>query len=105
MRVGEAMDAPTHARVRAVYSALEQAAVPGLLGLVPAYTGIAVYYDPLAFAGATLFAAAAAALHDTLRDLEDENTATRSPDLSKKCLCITVAPMAPTSMKSRSTLA
>lgn len=47
IQLGEAIDAPTHARVRALTLALERAALPGVVELVPAFTSLAVHYDPV----------------------------------------------------------
>lgn len=44
--LGEVMDAGTHARIRAVVAALEQAALPGVRDIVPAFTSVAVHYAP-----------------------------------------------------------
>lgn len=50
IELGHAIDAPTHARVRAAFDALCAAAIPGVRDIVPAYTAVAVHYDPVAFA-------------------------------------------------------
>lgn len=47
--LGHAIDADTHARVRSAFDALSSAAIPGVSDIVPAYTGVAVHYDPRAF--------------------------------------------------------
>ncbi|HSJ31710.1 MAG TPA: 5-oxoprolinase subunit PxpB [Longimicrobiales bacterium] len=47
IELGHAIDAATHARVRAAFDALTAAAIPGVTDIVPAYTGIAVHYDPV----------------------------------------------------------
>lgn len=49
IELGYAIDEATHARVRAAFDALCAAAIPGLVDIVPAYTGVAVHYDPLQF--------------------------------------------------------
>lgn len=51
VELGDGIDAATHALVRAAFDALSAAGLPGVRDVVPAYTGIAVHYDPLAFAG------------------------------------------------------
>ncbi|MGH7447640.1 MAG: 5-oxoprolinase subunit PxpB, partial [Longimicrobiales bacterium] len=50
IELGNAIDAATHARVRTAFEALAAAALPGVLDIVPAYTGLAVHYEPLTFA-------------------------------------------------------
>jgi inhibitor of KinA len=50
IELGHTIDAATHARVRAAFDALSAAAIPGVIDIVPAYTGVAVHYAPLAFA-------------------------------------------------------
>jgi inhibitor of KinA len=72
VRVGDALDAATHARVRAVCAALDREPIAGLVELVPAYTAVAVHYDPDAFADAAggPFAGVAAALAERLAHLE-----------------------------------
>ncbi|MCI0571889.1 MAG: 5-oxoprolinase subunit PxpB [Myxococcaceae bacterium] len=45
IRLGEGIDAATHAHVRAVLAALERAPLPGVIEVVPAFTSVAVYYD------------------------------------------------------------
>jgi KipI family sensor histidine kinase inhibitor len=52
VQLGERIDEETHARVQSALSALEQAALPGVRELVPAYTTIVVHYDPFAVAAA-----------------------------------------------------
>lgn len=48
LTVGEGIDEPTLARVQAACRALETAALPGVTELVPAYTTVTVFYDPVA---------------------------------------------------------
>ena len=50
IELGHAIDAATHARVRAAFDALSAAAIPGVTDIVPAYTGLAVHYDPVPIA-------------------------------------------------------
>jgi inhibitor of KinA len=52
LTVGESIDERTLARVQAACRALEKAALPGVTELVPAYTTVTVFYDPVAVVGA-----------------------------------------------------
>lgn len=52
IRLGDAIDARTHARVRAVMAALERAPLPGVVSLVPAFASVAVHYAPAQVGGA-----------------------------------------------------
>jgi inhibitor of KinA len=72
IRVGDAIDEATHARVRAVCAALERAPVRGLIELVPSYAAVAVYYDPAALGDAAEgpYARITDALAERLRGLE-----------------------------------
>jgi len=47
IELGNAIAPEISARVRALYIAIEELAVPGVLELVPTYRAILVYYDPL----------------------------------------------------------
>ncbi|MFI5336965.1 MAG: 5-oxoprolinase subunit PxpB [Opitutales bacterium] len=47
LELGERMDEPTHHRVQAALAVLDQAPLPGVTELVPAYTTITVFYDPV----------------------------------------------------------
>ena len=47
VELGSSIDRDTHERVRAAFDALTAAAIPGVHDVVPAYTGLAVHYDPL----------------------------------------------------------
>jgi inhibitor of KinA len=46
IQVGSSIDEATHRRVRAVQSRLSQCVIAGVVELVPAYTSLAVHYDP-----------------------------------------------------------
>ena len=46
IELGNAISRDISARVRALYMAIEEQAVPGVLELVPTYRAILVYYDP-----------------------------------------------------------
>lgn len=50
IELGHTIDEDTHARVRSAFAALSSAGISGVIDIVPAYTGVAVHYDPLAFA-------------------------------------------------------
>ena len=50
IQLGHAIDEDTHARVRSAFDALSSAAISGVTDIVPAYTGVAVHYDPRTFA-------------------------------------------------------
>ena len=52
LEIGEVPDAATHERVQAACAALEVAALPGVVELVPAYTTVTLHYDPVAVAAA-----------------------------------------------------
>ena len=51
VHVGSTIDEGTHRRVRAVYSRLAAGTLPGVIDLVPAFTTVAVHYDPARVAG------------------------------------------------------
>ena len=48
LEVGSVIDEPTHRRVQAAWRALAAAPLPAVRELVPAYTTVTVFYDPLA---------------------------------------------------------
>ena len=52
IRVGDAIDVATSARVHAAASALHAAGLPGVVDIVPAYATLAVHFDPLAWVDA-----------------------------------------------------
>ena len=47
LEVGEQIDEPTHHRVQAALAALEASPLPGVTELVPAYTTVTLFYDPV----------------------------------------------------------
>lgn len=47
VEVGDRMEESMHRQARGVWRALEAAALPGVRDLVPAYTTVTVFYDPL----------------------------------------------------------
>ena len=47
LEVGDAINEPTHRRVQEAWRALAAAPLPGVTELVPAYTTVTVFYDPL----------------------------------------------------------
>lgn len=47
LELGEAIDESTHRRVQTAWQALAGAPLPGVNELVPAYTTVAVFYDPM----------------------------------------------------------
>lgn len=47
LEVGRQIDEPTRLGVQAVMTALEKANIPGVIELVPAYTTVTLFYDPL----------------------------------------------------------
>jgi inhibitor of KinA len=47
LEIGETIDEPTHKRVQTAWQALAAAPLPGVSELVPAYTTVTVFYDPL----------------------------------------------------------
>ena len=47
IEVGEQVDEATHARVQATWRWLEQQALPGVTEIVPAYTTVTLFYDPI----------------------------------------------------------
>ena len=47
LEIGEAIDESTHKRVQSAWQALAAAPLPGVSELVPAYTTVTVFYDPL----------------------------------------------------------
>jgi inhibitor of KinA len=48
LEVGDVIDEPTHRRVQEAWRALAAAPLPGVTELVPAYTTVTLFYDPLA---------------------------------------------------------
>lgn len=52
IELGHTIDPATHERVRSAFAALSAARIAGVIDVVPAYTGVAVHYDPVAFARA-----------------------------------------------------
>lgn len=52
IEVGEQVDEATHARVQATWRWLEQQALPGVTEIVPAYTTVTLFYDPLGLGAA-----------------------------------------------------
>lgn len=67
--LGSTIDDATHERVRAAYDALVAARIEGVHDIVPAYSGVAIHYDPLAFRGGDLlpFDAASQTVLDVIR--------------------------------------
>lgn len=47
LEVGDVIDEPTHRRVQEAWRALAAAPLPGVVELVPAYTTVTLFYDPL----------------------------------------------------------
>lgn len=47
LEVGDVIDEPTHRRVQEAWRVLAAAPLPGVIELVPAYTTVALFYDPL----------------------------------------------------------
>ncbi|MDI1335547.1 MAG: 5-oxoprolinase subunit PxpB [Lacunisphaera sp.] len=47
LEVGDVIDEPTHRRVQEAWRALAAAPLPGVTELVPAYTTVTLFYDPL----------------------------------------------------------
>ena len=45
--LGSSIDEVTHRRVRALAARIEQARIPGLVELVPAFASVALHYDPV----------------------------------------------------------
>jgi inhibitor of KinA len=78
IQLGTSIDEATHRRVRAVCARLADAAVPGIVELVPAFTSVAVHYDPRRVAAlpgdqaAGPHARLEGAIRDALVDLGDE---------------------------------
>jgi inhibitor of KinA len=77
IQLGDTIDAATHARVRAAFAALSAARLPGVTDIVPAYTGVAVHYEPLSYADssqlgdrATPYDVASRTMLDALAGLE-----------------------------------
>jgi len=48
LEVGDVIDEPTHQRVQEAWRALAAAPLPGVTELVPAYTTVTLFYDPVA---------------------------------------------------------
>lgn len=46
LEVGDVIDEPTHKRVQEAWRALAGAPLPGVTEIVPAYTSVALFYDP-----------------------------------------------------------
>ncbi|MBR9990868.1 MAG: 5-oxoprolinase subunit PxpB [Gemmatimonadetes bacterium] len=64
---GHTIDYATHARVRAAFEALSAAALPGVTDITPAYTGVAVHYDPRSIQSPDEGASADAIPYDVMR--------------------------------------
>lgn len=47
LEVGDVIDEPTHRRVQEAWRVLAAAPLPGVIELVPAYTTVTLFYDPL----------------------------------------------------------
>ena len=47
LEVGDVIDEPTHRRVQEAWRALAAAPLPGVIELVPAYTTVTMFYDPV----------------------------------------------------------
>ena len=47
LELGEVIDEPTHGRVQTAWQALAAAPLPGVTELVPAYTTVTLFYEPL----------------------------------------------------------
>ena len=83
IQLGTTIDDATHRRVRAVAARLASRRVPGLIELVPAFTSVAVHYDPARVpnehaGGATRspYVRFASAIEAALAELGDEPLAT-----------------------------
>jgi inhibitor of KinA len=78
IRLGTTIDAATHRRVRAVCARLDAHPVPGTIELVPAFTSVAVHYDPACVqedpltSGEPPYARFAASVAAQLADVGDE---------------------------------
>ena len=72
IRLGDSIDEATHRRVAAVSAHLDAHPFPGMIEYVPAFTTVAVHYDPLRLSGAgSAFRKAAALVSELLADLTD----------------------------------
>ena len=47
VEIGDTIDKSTHRRVQTAWRSLAAAPLPGVIELVPAYTSVTVFYDPL----------------------------------------------------------
>lgn len=78
IQLGTMMDEATHRRVRAVYARLSARPVPGAIELVPAFTSVAVHFDPALVpddsrgVGRSPYERFAAALETGLLDVSDQ---------------------------------
>lgn len=70
LRVGEQIDDAVQSRVRALCAHLEQQLPAGVIELVPAFTTVAVHYDPRQ----VRFAELAAVLHERANSVDEEVT-------------------------------
>jgi inhibitor of KinA len=70
--LGNSIDEATHRRVRAVVARLDRDRPPGVVALVPAFTSVAVHYDPEIVGGDAPFDRIAAQLGDLLAHVGDE---------------------------------
>lgn len=79
IHVGSTIDEATHRRVRAIASRLRALAPPGVIDIVPAFTSVAVHYDPLVVPGASgpdahgAYERFAASVHAVLHGLGEEH--------------------------------
>lgn len=80
IRLGERIDEATHRRVAAVSAHLATHSFPGMIEQVPAFTTIAVYYEPLRVAGVeSAFARASALVSELLVGVPDQPLSESEP--------------------------
>ncbi len=73
--LGQTIDDPTHRKVQAALQRLDGADIPGITELVPAFSSIAVHYDPAVLAervAAPPYTQLVSSLEDALADLGDD---------------------------------
>jgi len=79
---GEVIDEAMHRLVQAACARLEARPIPGMTELVPAFTTVAVCYDPAGVGSAAPYAAVAAALEARLAGLQpDEAPSARTVEI------------------------
>lgn len=95
LRLGSGIEPELNARTHAAARVLRAASLPGVVDIVPAYASVAVHYDPLAWIGTTVDAAAPGerlaqrllALLDSHGELAANNVVAHEPPVVEIPVC------------------